>query len=122
MGTIAENIFALHTDNRVEPGEIIEARVDYVMVNDVTGLPTFEAFEKLGVLPIKEKIILIPDHYVPAKDVASAEQAKKMREFAHKYNIENYFEVGRSGVCHQLMVEEGFVAPGRLIVGADSHT
>ena len=59
---------------------------------------------------------------VPNKDVASAEQAKRMRDFAKKYDIENYFEVGRGGVCHQLMIEKGFVAPGRLIVGADSHT
>ena len=67
-------------------------------------------------------MVLIPDHYVPAKDIDSAAQAKEMREFAQKHRIPNYFEIGKSGVCHQLMVEEGFAAPGRLIVGADSHT
>jgi 3-isopropylmalate/(R)-2-methylmalate dehydratase large subunit len=66
--------------------------------------------------------VLIPDHYVPNKDIPSAEQAKAMREFARKYNLPHYFEVGRGGVCHQVMIEQGFVAPGRLIVGADSHT
>lgn len=125
----------------VSPGEIVEASVDFVMVNDVTGLPAFEVFERLnvkpshshkgfipdtrmgeGAKPIKEKVVLIPDHYVPNKDVASAEQAKAMRNFARKYGIVNYFEVGCGGVCHQLMVEEGFAAPGRLVIGADSHT
>jgi len=122
--TISEKIIGNKTSTTVEAGQIVEANVDYVMVNDVTGLPAFEQFEKLprGTKPIKEKIVLIPDHYVPNKDVASAEQAKRMREFAKKYEIENYFEVGRGGVCHQLMIEKGFVAPGRLIVGADSHT
>lgn len=122
--TISEKIIGNKAGVTVEAGQIVEANVDYVMVNDVTGLPAFEQFEKLpkGTKPIKEKIVLIPDHYVPNKDVASAEQAKRMREFAKKYEIKNYFEVGRGGVCHQLMIEKGFVAPGRLIVGADSHT
>ncbi|MCX6695184.1 MAG: aconitase family protein, partial [Candidatus Altiarchaeota archaeon] len=121
--TIAEKILAGKSGREsVVPGEIVEASVDYVMVNDVTGLPAFEVFEKFNAKPIREKTILIPDHYVPNKDVASAEQAKAMRNFARKYSIENYFEVGCGGVCHQLMIEEGFAAPGRLIVGADSHT
>ncbi|KYC44583.1 MAG: Isopropylmalate/citramalate isomerase large subunit [Candidatus Methanofastidiosum methylothiophilum] len=122
--TISEKIIGNKAGATVEAGQIVEANVDYVMVNDVTGLPAFEQFEKLpkGTMPLKEKIVLIPDHYVPNKDVASAEQAKRMREFAKKYEIKNYFEVGRGGVCHQLMIEKGFVAPGRLIVGADSHT
>jgi 3-isopropylmalate/(R)-2-methylmalate dehydratase large subunit len=100
----------------------VEAEVDYVMVNDVTGLPAFEVFEQFKTQPLREKIVLIPDHYVPNKDVASAAQAKAMRDFAQKYRIKNYYEVGCGGVCHQLMVEEGYAAPGRLIVGADSHT
>jgi 3-isopropylmalate/(R)-2-methylmalate dehydratase large subunit len=122
--TISEKIIGNKAGATVEAGQIVEANVDYVMVNDVTGLPAFEQFEKLpkGTKPYREKIVLIPDHYVPNKDVASAEQAKRMRDFARKYEIENYFEVGRGGVCHQLMIEKGFVAPGRLIVGADSHT
>ncbi len=123
MGTIAEEILAKKSGKKkVEPGEIVEAEVDYVMVNDITGLPAFEVFKKLNAEPLREKIVLIPDHYVPNKDIPSAEQAKAMREFARKYNIENYFEVGNNGICHQIMIEKGFVAPGRLIVGADSHT
>jgi len=122
--TISEKIIGNKAGVNAEAGQIVEANVDYVMVNDVTGLPAFEQFEMLpkGTKPLKEKIVLIPDHYVPNKDVASAEQAKRMRDFAKKYEIDNYFEVGRGGVCHQLMIEKGFVAPGRLIVGADSHT
>lgn len=121
--TIAEEILAKAAKKtRVEPGEIVEAEVGYVMVNDVTGMPAFEVFEKFGVEPIRDKVVLIQDHYVPNKDVASAEQAKAMRDFARKYRIKNYFEVGNSGICHQLMIERGFVAPGRLIIGADSHT
>jgi len=123
MPTIAEKILADKSGRKeVTPGEIVEAKVDYIMVNDVTGLPAFEVFDEFKTEPIREKIVLIPDHYVPNKDVPSAEQAKAMREFASKYEIPNYFEVGRAGVCHQLMIEEGFVAPGRLIAGADSHT
>jgi len=121
--TISQKILASHSGKKeVSPGEIVEAEVDYVMVNDVTGLPTFEVFEQIGAKPLREKIVLIPDHYVPNKDVASAEQAKSMREFAKKYDIKNYYEVGCGGVCHQLMIEKGYAAPGRLIIGADSHT
>lgn len=121
--TIAEAVLAKKSGRKeVTPGEIVEAEVDYVMVNDVTGLPAFNVFEEFDTTPIREKTVLIPDHYVPNKDVASAEQAKAMREFAEKYGIENYFEVGKGGICHQVMIEQGFVAPGRLIIGADSHT
>ncbi|MFH1789444.1 MAG: 3-isopropylmalate dehydratase large subunit [Candidatus Altiarchaeota archaeon] len=121
--TIAEKILAAHAGKeKAGAGEILEAKVDYVMVNDVTGLPAFEAFEKLNTKPLKDKVVLIPDHYIPNKDVASAQQAKAMREFAFKHGIENYYEVGCGGVCHQIMIEEGYAAPGRLIVGADSHT
>lgn len=121
--TIAEKILARAAGkDEAEPGEIVEAEVDYVMLNDVTGLPAFEVFEEFGVEPIKEKVVLIQDHYVPNKDVASAEQAKAMRIFAKKYGIKNYYEVGISGICHQVMIEDGFAAPGRLIIGADSHT
>ena len=120
---IVEKIIAKKSGRQnVVPGEIIEAEVDYVMVNDVTGLPAFEVFDQFNTKPIKDKVILIPDHYVPNKDVASAEQAKAMRDFAKRYDIPNYFEIGQGGVCHQLMIEKGYVAPGRLIVGADSHT
>jgi 3-isopropylmalate/(R)-2-methylmalate dehydratase large subunit len=121
--TIAEKILAKKAGkSSVEPGDMVEAEIDYVMVNDITGLPAFEVFEKLDCQPLREKTILIPDHYVPNKDVASAEQARAMQMFAKKYDMPNYFPVGTCGVCHQVMIEEGFVAPGRLIIGADSHT
>jgi 3-isopropylmalate/(R)-2-methylmalate dehydratase large subunit len=71
---------------------------------------------------LRDKVVLIPDHYVPNKDIASAKQAKKMRDFAMRHEVTDYFEVGSGGVCHQVMIEQGFAAPGRLIVGADSHT
>jgi len=125
MPTISEKILAKHAGlNKVEVGQIVEAEVDYIMVNDVTGLPAFEVYDKnfADIEPKRDKIVLIPDHYVPNKDIRSAEQAKAMREFARKYKIKNYYEVGRGGVCHQVMIESGFVAPSRLIIGADSHT
>lgn len=103
-------------------GEIVERSVDYVMVNDVTGVPAFEEFEKFGVEPKREKIVVILDHYVPNKDVPSAEMAKRLKGYAQRFRIKNFFDVGRGGVCHQVMIEGGFAAPGRLIVGADSHT
>ncbi len=120
--TIAEKILSDRSGMMAVPGDIVEAAVDYLMVNDVTGLPAFEEFEKLKVKPLIDKLVLIPDHYVPNKDIPSAKQALAMREFARKYGVKNYFEVGRGGICHQVMIEKGFVAPGRLIVGADSHT
>jgi 3-isopropylmalate/(R)-2-methylmalate dehydratase large subunit len=120
--TISEKILSVKSGTDAHAGDIVDAEVDYVMVNDITGPLAFREFENLECSIMKEKVVLIPDHYVPNKDVASAEQAKEMREFAKKWGIKNYYEVGRGGVCHQVMVDEGFAAPGRLIVGADSHT
>jgi 3-isopropylmalate/(R)-2-methylmalate dehydratase large subunit len=120
--TISEKILSARSGKDAYAGEIVEAEVDYVMVNDVTGPIAFREFNELRTDAKRGKIVLIPDHYVPNKDVASAEQAKEMRDFAKQHYIDNYFEVGKGGVCHQVMVDEGFAAPGRLIVGADSHT
>ncbi|MFA6952150.1 MAG: 3-isopropylmalate dehydratase large subunit [Candidatus Methanomethylophilaceae archaeon] len=121
--TIAEKIFSEKSGTDAKAGQIVIADVDYVMVNDVTGPIAFREYDKIGTDKMfKDRMVLIPDHYVPNKDVASAEQAKEMRQFAKKHDIKNYYEVGKGGVCHQLMVEQGFAAPGRLIVGADSHT
>lgn len=120
--TIAEKVLSSKSGKDARAGEIVEAEVDCVMVNDITGPAAFDEFDNLCSPILAKKVVLIPDHYVPNKDVASAKQAKKMRDFATKHKIKNYFEVGTGGVCHQLMVEQGFVAPGRLIVGADSHT
>jgi len=120
--TIAEKILSTRSGEDAHAGDIVEAEIDYVMVNDITAPIAFREFEGLGCEPVREKIVLIPDHFVPNKDVPSAEQALEMRAFARSHGIDNYFEVGRGGVCHQVMIDEGFVAPGRLIVGADSHT
>ena len=121
--TIAEKIFSEKSKTDAVAGQIVIADVDYVMVNDVTGPIAFREYDKMGAEKMfKDRMVLIPDHYVPNKDIASAEQAKEMRVFAEKHGISNYFEVGKGGVCHQLMIEEGFAAPGRLIIGADSHT
>ena len=120
--TVAEKILSDKSAKDVAAGEIVEASIDYVMVNDVTGPAAFDEFESLCVPLMRDKVVLIPDHYVPNKDIASAKQAKKMRDFAKKHKVNDYFEIGSGGVCHQVMVEQGFAAPGRLIVGADSHT
>ena len=120
--TIAEKVLSKKSGRDIEAGEITEAEVDYVMVNDITGPAAFDEFDALCTPLLTDKVVLIPDHYVPNKDVASAKQAKKMRDFAKRHGVTNYYEVGSGGVCHQVMIEEGFAAPGRLIVGADSHT
>jgi 3-isopropylmalate/(R)-2-methylmalate dehydratase large subunit len=120
--TISENILSKKSNSDAYAGDIVDAEVDFVMVNDVTGPLAFREFEELHCEPKREKIVLVPDHFVPNKDIASAEQAAEMRRFARRWKIKNYYEVGRGGVCHQVMIDEGFVAPGRLIVGADSHT
>ncbi len=126
MPTIAAKILSEKAgkEKPVHAGEIVDCEVDYIMVNDITGVPAFEVFEELGNANEMrtEKVVVIQDHYVPNKDVESAEQARALRSYARRYNIENYYEIGRGGICHQVMIEEGFVAPGRLIIGADSHT
>ena len=116
MPTIAEKIL----DG--EAGEIVEREVDYIMVNDITGVPAFEVLDELAYDIKNEKAVVVQDHYVPNKDVDSAEQAKALRNYARKYKIANYYEIGKGGICHQVMIEAGYVAPGRLIIGADSHT
>ncbi len=121
--TIAEKILSAHSGTDAKAGMIVVAEVDHVMVNDVTGPIAFRKYNDMGKGKIYgDKLVLIPDHYVPNKDIDSAVQAKEMRDFVREHDLPNYFEVGKGGVCHQLMVEEGFAAPGRLIVGADSHT
>ncbi|VUT27674.1 MAG: Isopropylmalate/citramalate isomerase large subunit [Candidatus Syntrophoarchaeum sp. GoM_oil] len=124
MATIAEKILSIKSVERdeVNAGEITECEIDFVMVNDVTGVPAFEVFEELNRPMLRERVVVIADHYIPNKDLPSAKQAKALKDFAVKYGIDNYYWPGDGGVCHQVMIEEGFAAPGRLIVGADSHT
>ena len=123
--TIAEKILAAHAGKtRVTPGELITAKVDLVLGNDITAPVAIKEFERLGVETVfdRDRIALVPDHFVPNKDIKAAEQAKMMREFAYKHRITHYFEVGRMGIEHCLLPEQGLVAPGELIIGADSHT
>lgn len=123
--TITQKILAAHCGKKeVNPCEFIEANADIVLGNDVTAPPAISEFEKIGVKKVfnKNKIVLVPDHFTPNKDIKSAQQVKIMREFAKKYGIKNYFELGCMGVEHALLPEEGLVYSGQLIIGADSHT
>jgi 3-isopropylmalate/(R)-2-methylmalate dehydratase large subunit len=122
--TLAEKILAAHSGlDRVSPGEFINVRVDLVLSNDITAPLAIKEFERLGVSKVfdPKKIIMIPDHFCPNKDILSAEQAKMMREFARHYDL-LYFEVGRMGIEHVLLPEQGIVLPGEVVIGADSHT
>lgn len=122
--TMTEKILAAHAGlEKVEPGQLIRAQVDFLLANDITGPQAIPEFEKIG-RPVfdADKIALIPDHFVPNKDIKSAEQAKVMREFARKHKITHYVEAGRMGIEHVLLPEMGWVRPGEVIIGADSHT
>jgi 3-isopropylmalate/(R)-2-methylmalate dehydratase large subunit len=123
--TMTEKILAAHAGKeQVEPGDLIKARVDLVLGNDITSPVAIREFEKIGVNKLFDPgaIALVPDHFTPNKDIKSAEQAKMLREFVRKYGIIHYFEVGRAGIEHCLLPEQGLVGPGELIIGADSHT
>ena len=122
--TIAEKIISAHVGREVIVGEIVKAKVDFAYANDITAPLAINHLENLGLKKVfdPERVGLIPDHFAPNKDIKSAEQCKKVREFAKKYGIKNYFEVGRMGIEHVLLPEEGIALPGMLIVGADSHT
>ena len=108
----------------VEAGQLLLCKLDLVLGNDITSPVAIDEFEKMGAKRVfdRDKIALIPDHFVPNKDIKSAQMAKQMRAFAHKHQITHYFEVGRAGIEHALLPEQGLVAPGELIIGADSHT
>lgn len=123
--TISEKIFENHViEGTPKAGEFVLAKVDLVLMNDITAPPAIEAFRKIGVESVfdRSKIALVPDHFTPNKDIESAMQVKMMRDFAREQGIENFFEVGRGGVEHALLPEKGLTLPGMLIVGADSHT
>ncbi len=123
--TMAEKILAAHAGlEEVVPGQLIECDLDLVLSNDVTSPIAIKEFNKVGVEKVFDptKIALVPDHYVPNKDIAAAEQAKMTREFAHVQGITHYYEVGCMGVEHALLPEQGVVGAGDLIIGADSHT
>jgi 3-isopropylmalate/(R)-2-methylmalate dehydratase large subunit len=122
---IAEKILAAVSGrDEVKPGDIVEAKVDVAMANEITGPLAIQAFKKIGTEKVwdSQRIVLILDHQVPADSVKSAELHKIMRAFVKEQNIPLFYDVGYGGVCHQVMVEKGHARPGELIVGADSHT
>jgi 3-isopropylmalate/(R)-2-methylmalate dehydratase large subunit len=122
---ICEKILAASSETKhVKPGDIVEAKVDVAMINEITGPLTIQTFKKIGLDKVwdNQRIVLVLDHQVPADSVRSAELHKIMRVFADEQNIPFLYDVGDGGICHQVMVERGHVMPGALIVGADSHT
>ncbi|MFO8018393.1 MAG: 3-isopropylmalate dehydratase large subunit [Promethearchaeia archaeon] len=126
--TITEKILREHCDNEhAVAGDFILADLDKCLANDITAPIAIQKFEKIVEGTDKDvfdpnRIMLIPDHFTPNKDIASAEQCKILRDFAHEHNIVNYFEVGRVGIEHCLIPEQALVSPGDVFIGADSHT
>ncbi len=123
--TITEKILAAHAGKEfVEPGELINCKVDLCLGNDITAPIAIQEFERIGAEKVfdKERIALVPDHFTPNKDIKSAEQVKVLREFAKKHDLKYYFKIGKMGVEHALLPEQGLTLPGDVIIGADSHT
>ncbi|HID56734.1 TPA: 3-isopropylmalate dehydratase large subunit [Candidatus Poribacteria bacterium] len=123
--TITEKILADHAGvESVEPGQLIKAKLDIVLGNDITAPLAIEQFYKAGAKKVfdPERIVLVPDHSTPNKDIKSAELAKTLRDFAREQGLKYYFEVGRMGIEHALLPEQGIVLPGDAVIGADSHT
>ena len=123
--TITEKILAAHCgEAKVSPGQFIMAKPDVMLGNDITAPIAIEEFEKSGAkkLAAKERVVLVCDHSTPNKDIKSAELCRVMREFSRAQDVEHFFDVGTAGVEHALLPEEGLVAPGELVIGADSHT
>jgi len=123
--TMTQKILAAHAGlETVTAGQLISAKLDLVLGNDITAPVAIKEFEKAGLTTVfdKEKIALVLDHFTPNKDIKAAEQCKIVREFAKKHGIVNFFDVGEMGVEHALLPEKGLTLPGDLIIGADSHT
>ncbi len=123
--TITEKILALHSGlKEVRPGDIVNARVDIVMGHDLSAPEAIDQIERLGIDRVfdPKRIVLVPDHFTPNKDIPSAESCKRMREFAKRHGITHYFELGEMGISHALLPEKGIVVPGDVVVGGDSHT
>ncbi|MGM9683657.1 MAG: 3-isopropylmalate dehydratase large subunit [Eubacteriales bacterium] len=123
--TMTQKILARHAGlESVRAGQLIMARLDLVLGNDITSPVAINEFEKNGFTEVfdKSKIALVMDHFVPNKDIKAAQQCKQCRTFARSFSIDNYFDVGDMGIEHALLPEKGLAAPGDLIIGADSHT
>jgi 3-isopropylmalate/(R)-2-methylmalate dehydratase large subunit len=123
--TITEKILAAHAGlESVEPGQIVNVKVDIALGNDITAPIAIREFKRAGATKVfdKSRVALVPDHFAPNKDIASAEQCKVLRDFAREQELENYWETGEMGVEHALLPEQGVVVPGDVVIGADSHT
>ncbi|MBP1681217.1 MAG: 3-isopropylmalate dehydratase large subunit [Proteobacteria bacterium] len=122
--TITEKIFSDHVGHAVKAGEIIKSKIDMVIGNDITTPISIKAFEQSGATKLAnpDGFSIVMDHYIPAKDIASANQAKISREFAYKHDLKHYFDEKDMGIEHALLPEKGLVVPGDVIIGADSHT
>jgi 3-isopropylmalate/(R)-2-methylmalate dehydratase large subunit len=123
--TITEKILAVHSGRKAaSPGELLDVRIDLALGNDVTAPLAIQAFKEIGVKKVfhRERVVLVPDHFTPAKDIPSAEQCKILREFARAQRLTHFFEVGEAGIEHALLPEKGLTLPGDVVIGADSHT
>ncbi len=123
--TMTQKILAAHAGlDEVKPGDLIMANLDLVLGNDITAPVAINVFKGINAKTVfdKDKVVLVPDHFAPNKDIKAAEQCKMMREFAGEQEITNYFEIGEMGVEHALLPEKGLVVAGDLVIGADSHT
>jgi 3-isopropylmalate/(R)-2-methylmalate dehydratase large subunit len=123
--TITEKILAAHSGHdEVHPGQFVMARLDLMLGNDVTAPLAIEEFKRIGARRLADaaKVVLVADHATPNKDIKAAEQCRIMRDFSREQGVEHFFDVGRGGIEHALLPEEGLVAPGECIIGADSHT
>ncbi len=123
--TMTQKILAAHAGlPEVKAGQLIEAKLDLCLGNDITSPVAVNEFERCGACGVfdKSRVALVMDHFTPNKDIKAAEQVKRVRAFAGKYDVENFFDVGRMGVEHAVLPEQGLVGPGDCIIGADSHT
>jgi 3-isopropylmalate/(R)-2-methylmalate dehydratase large subunit len=123
--TLTEKILARAAGRKkVVPGELVDAKIDIVMCHDVTTPPAISMLEEKGIDKVfdPEKIVVTPDHFQPAKDIKSAELHKRLDGWARRHKIKHYYKLGRAGVCHALLPEQGHIRPGEVIVGSDSHT
>ena len=123
--TITEKILAVHAGKRhVVPGELLDVRIDLALGNDITAPLAIQAFKEIGAKRVfhRDRVVLVPDHFTPAKDILSAEQCKVLREFAKAQHLTHFFEIGECGIEHALLPEKGLVLPGEVVIGADSHT
>jgi 3-isopropylmalate/(R)-2-methylmalate dehydratase large subunit len=123
--TVTEKILARAAGKeKVVPGELIDAKLDIVLFIDVTGPPAVSMLAEKGIDKVfdSEKIVVTPDHFQPAKDIKSAELHKRLDEWARRHNIKHYYKLGKAGVCHALLPEQGHIRPGEVIIGPDSHT